>query len=372
MPRQTPLAARPRACASTSSAPKLPGKLLETGTTSLDLLEDGRRTPIVCAPNGSTYFAFPAFSPDGTKLAYVLSLTPTAAGQDWGDDIYTAAADGSGARPVLKHDAPGVSINALTWTPDGAAVVYGYTQPVYNGSGNAKGLVSEVRSLRLADGAVSTLIKNGGQPAFSWDGKQLVFVAVSPNHPNVSALGIAKLDGSGLRAVLGFQAGYQSYFAPHLSPDGGRVVFAAIGGAVGNAGNEQQATSNETSLPGPLPILGEGAGPHPGPLPILGEGAARGPGPLDRIQAAIASWLGAPVASADGTLYEVWVANLDGSDLHAVANLREDLPFPLWSSNGKQILFLGSAALYVANADGSGVKPIDKGVPHGQIAWYQP
>jgi hypothetical protein len=57
--------------------------------------------------------------------------------------------------------------------------------------------------------------------------------------------------------------------------------------------------------------------------------------------------------------------------MHPVANLREDLPYPQWSTDGKQILFLGAAALYLGNADGSGVKQIDKGVAHGQIDWYQ-
>ena len=78
----------------------------------------------------------------------------------------------------------------------------------------------------------------------------------------------------------------------------------------------------------------------------------------------------APVR-ADGSPYEVWIANLDGTNIHPVANLREDVPYPLWSADGSQILFLGAAEMYLAGADGSGVKQIDKGVAHGQMDWYQ-
>ena len=83
------------------------------------------------------------------------------------------------------------------------------------------------------------------------------------------------------------------------------------------------------------------------------------------------SVLMAATAEADGSPYQVWIANLDGSDLRTISNLREDLPYPIWAANGQSILFLGAGGLYTANADGSNLKRIGAGVPHGEVAWYQ-
>jgi Tol biopolymer transport system component len=328
-------AARPSGCAAASAAPLLPGKLLETGTTTIDLWDHGRRTPIVCSPGSTSYLGYPTFAPDGRELAYVLSTVPTGQGQDWGDDIYTANVDGSNARLLLRHDAPGVHVDSLTWAPDGSALIFGYFRAVYDSRGQFTSAIYQVRGIPLAGGSPTTLVDKASQASVSWDGKQIVYVSYPSPDYTVSALGIANVDGSGAHAILGNLAGFQSYLAPHLSPDGRQLVFAAVGGPVGGA---------------PAPKAANGLG-----------------GLLRRLGARLA----APHARADGSPYEVWVVNLDGSGLHPVANLREDLPFPLWSASGKQILFLGAGALYLASADGSEVKQIDKGVAHAQIDWYQ-
>jgi Tol biopolymer transport system component len=324
-----------------SSAPLLPGKLIETGTTTLEEWNSGHRQTIACTSGQSSYFEFPTFSPDGKLIAYVLASTPTGAGQDWGNDVYVAAADGSGTKLVLKHDAVGALIDAIAWTSDGSALILGYNRAVFDASGRYQSSILQIQRLDLATGARTVLIQNASQPSLSWDGKSIAFVFYpSPDNLQASDLAVANLDGSNPHEILTNQHGFQAYFAPHLSPDGTRVVFAAVGGP----------------LPAPTP-----AGRAPG---------QKGPG-LAALSLA-RSWLGPQAASADGTPYQVWVSNLDGSNLHTVANLMEDLPYPLWASDGRSILFLGSAALYLASADGSSqVKRIDKGVTHGQIAWYQ-
>jgi Tol biopolymer transport system component len=321
-------------CGAASKAPGLPGRLIETGTTTLDVLAGGRRTPIACVVNTPQYFGHPAFSPDGQRVAFVLSTSPTAGSNDWGDDIYVANADGSAAKPILKRDASGALVTSIIWSPDGTGIIYGYFRAVYNASGSVSNVIYQVRRLDLATGAATTLLDNAAQASLSWDGKQIVYVTYPSGDLSVTALAMANIDGSGAHAILPGLTGFQSYFEPHLSPDGKRLVFAAIGGPVGQA-----------------------------PAP-----AASGPRALLNSLARLAR---AAPAAADGSPYEVWVVNLDGSGLHPVANLREDLPYPVWSADGKQILFLGASALYLAQADGSGVRRIDRGVPHGQIDWYQ-
>lgn len=339
--------AKAGSCGAFVKAPVLPGKLIETGNTSLDLLEHGQRSPIACVRDTPQYFGHPAFSPDGRRLAFVLSTSPTAGQQDWGDNVYVANADGHDVKLVLQRDAAGVVIDSLAWSPDGTALIYGYFRAVYGSNSQVTSLIYQVRRVSLTDGSVTLLLDNASQPSLSWDGRQIIYVTYPSSDLNVTDLAIAGIDGSSPHAILTSQTGFQSYFAPHLSPDGKRLVFAAIGGPVAGAPRHGTAAAQAPSSTSTISTI------------------------AGRVMRLVSRWLQPATAQADGSPYEVWVVNLDGSGLHPVANLREDLPFPVWSADGRQILFLGAAALYLAQADGSGVRQIDRGIAHGQIDWYQ-
>jgi Tol biopolymer transport system component len=323
--------------------PSVPGDLVVTGETTLDLISGGRRTIIARAPTVSTYFEYPTFSPDGKMIAYVVATTPTGQGQDWGNDIFTANLDGSNAKQVFKHDRPGALVDSLSWTPDGNSIVFAYSRALYDAQNHYTGSIYRVDRLTIATGATTTLLNNAMQPSVSPDGKQIVYVDFPQNDFQASSLAVADSDGGQQRKILTDQKGFQGFFAPHLSPDGKKLVFSAVGGPIGLP-------------PSPTPSVG-GSAPIPrGVLGALGVGG---------------ELLRAPAAMADGSPYQVWIANLDGSGLHTISNLREDLPFPVWAADGQSILFLGAGGLYTANSDGTNLKRIGGGVPHGEIAWYQ-
>jgi len=327
------------AIGSTAAAPLLAGRLIETGTTTLEEWSGGRRQTIACTTTSGDYFEYPTFSPDGKSIAYVLATTPTATGQDWGNDVYIAAADGSGAKLLLKHDAQGALVDSLAWTPDGASLILGYNRAVFDSSGRYQSSILQIQRISIASAARTVLIQSGSQPSLSWDGKSIVYVLYPSADLQASNLAMANIDGSSGHEILTTQHGFQAFFAPHLSPDGKQIVFAAVGG----------------------------------PLPETPQGLLSKPAAAEQLIRSLSlRWLAPEAASADGTPYQVWVANLDGSDLHTITDFREDLPYPLWTADGRSILFLGSAALYLASASGGDVKRIDKGIPHGQIAWYQP
>lgn len=324
--------------------PELAGQLLVTGETTLDLVSKGRQVSVAKAPNISAYFEYPTFSPDGKQMAYVLATTPTGQGQDWGNDIYTANADGSSTKMVLKHDKPGALIDSLSWTPDGQAIIFAYSRALYDAQNHYTGSIYQIQRLALADDSETMVIDNAIQPSVAWDGKQIVYVDFPQNDFQAESLALANIDGTNRRKLLPNQKGFQGFFAPHLSPDGKQIVFAAVGG--------------------PLTIPSAPATPASGRVP--GPGTA-----LRRAGALLAGGLQPTAARADGSPYQVWITSVDGTELHTVSNLREDLPFPLWAANGQSILFLGAAGLYTANADGTNLKRIGPGVPHGEIAWYQ-
>jgi len=327
-----------------SQTPVLAGELLVTGESTLDFVTKGHQAAIAKAPSVSSYFEYPAFSPDGKMIAYVLAVTPTGQGQDWGNDIYTANVDGSNAKLILKHDKPGALLDSLSWTPDAQSIVFAYSRAQYDAQNHYTGSIYRVDRLSLAGGSVSTLINNAMQPSVSWDGKQIVYVDFPQNDFQAASLVLANVDGSNQQKLLTNQKGFQGFFAPHLSPDGKRVVFSAVGGPLGLPTG---SATPSLSRSGPIVRAPANA------VSALGRAAAL------------------PVARADGSPYQVWIANIDGSDLHTISNLREDLPYPLWAADGRSILFLGAGGLYTANADGANLKRIGPGVPHGEIAWYQ-
>jgi Tol biopolymer transport system component len=327
-----------------AQVPIVPGALLVTGESTLDYVSKGHQVSIAKVPGVASYFEYPAFSPDGKMIAYVLATTPTGQGQDWGNDVYTANVDGSNPKLVVKHDQPGALIDSLSWTPDGQFLVYAYSRAQYDAQNHYTGSIYRIDRLSLSDGAVTTLITSAIQPSVSWDGKQIVYVDFPQNDFQAASLAVANIDGSNSQKVLTNQKGFQSFFAPHLSPDGKKVVFAAVGGPLGLPSST------------PTPSLGGRDTPAVAVTSALSK--------LGQVAAPA-------VAEADGSPYQVWVANLDGSDLRTMSNLREDLPYPLWSSDGTWILFLGAGGLYSANADGTNLKRLGPGVPHGEIAWYQ-
>ncbi|MGI8549740.1 MAG: TolB family protein, partial [Dehalococcoidia bacterium] len=197
----------------------------------------------------------------------------------------------------------------------------------------------------LADGSRTTLLNNAIQPSLSADGKQIIYVDYPQNDFQTPSLAIANIDGSGPHKLLTDQKGFQGFFAPHLSPDGKCMAFAAVGGPLSAPSSSATPSINEEPPPALQTLQTVGA--------ILRDG------------------IDAPAALADGLIWQVWTACIDGSKLHALGNLREDYPYPLWSADGKSILFLGSGGLYLIGADGTNLKRLGDGVSHGEIAWYQ-
>jgi Tol biopolymer transport system component len=273
-------------------------------------------------------------------IAYVLATTPTGQGQDWGNDIYTANLDGSGAKLVFKHDKAGALVDSLSWTPDGQAIVYAYSRALYDQQNHYTGSIYRVDRLLLATGASTTLLNNAIFPSLSSDGRQIVYVDFPQNDFQASLLAIADNDGGQQRKLLTDHRGFQGFFAPHLSPDGKKLVFAAVGGPLDLPVSPTPNVRNDSGFGVRLAALARG-------LPARAT------------------------AEADGSPYQVWIANLDGTGLHTIANLREDLPYPLWAADGQSVLFLGAGGLYTAAVDGTNLKRIGGGVPHGEIAWYQ-
>ena len=193
------------------------------------------------------------------------------------------------------------------------------------------------------DGTHQRYIARGSQPAWSPDGKRIVFVG--PRQPRVSKpeIYIMRADGTHIRRLT--RNRNASDRSPSFSPDGKRIVFLSNRDATGGAGNSEIWVMDTK-------------GKHAVNL-------TRSPSIDDH-----------PAWSPDGSriLFErsggydprvpIYVMNADGSDQHQVGALEGSMP--TWSPDGKQIAYIlrGDDAygpgteILRADADGTDVRRV--------------
>ncbi|MBI5647164.1 MAG: PD40 domain-containing protein [Ignavibacteriae bacterium] len=153
----------------------------------------------------------PAYSPDGKKIAYVSNKTSDYFGQS---AVYLYDVE-KGSEELLVA---GVR-SALTWSPDGARIVYSkYNPPSVYGH-----LYYDVYEYTLATKEEKRITegKRAFNPALSPDGTRLAYVAAKDGSVN---LWIADADGGNARQATTFTDGEQ-VFTPAWAPDGSHLVF---------------------------------------------------------------------------------------------------------------------------------------------------
>lgn len=150
----------------------------------------------------------PAFSPDGSEIAYVHS------GATGLPAIYRMNADGSGESSLISD----LSFNTdPAWFPGGRRIVFSRNEDIYAavlGSGGATKLIR--------------LIRNAGadrQPAISPDGKKVAFVSDRDGDFDVYVMKVAP-EGSANRPVK-LTRNTTPDFAPDWAPAGGKLAFSS-------------------------------------------------------------------------------------------------------------------------------------------------
>jgi Tol biopolymer transport system component len=216
--------------------------------------------------------ARPAWSPDGTRIVFV---------RDQGNSLVVMNADGSGATEIRPHDDAFPPYEWPTWSPEGTRIAF---QASPSAGVDTNGVyVTDVdgnRTARVTPGS------SDGSPAWSPDGTTLAYAGSDGIYLHDMQSGTDhRLTICGRQENCGFD------FEPSWAPDGNRIVFARqdYGGSsvqifVVNADGTglQQLTSgpewNAQPMWQPVPV--EGGGPFTQSLNL--DAIARDPCGLER------------------------------------------------------------------------------------------
>jgi hypothetical protein len=175
-----------------------------------------------------TYVAQIAWSPDGTKIAYVGSV--------WADQspdgtthfgIFTANPDGSNARQLTDGGNDGWP----TWSPDGSRIAFSSTRanPTSNDciAGGDSICPTDIYVMNVDGGEVIRLTDDPAPeyaPAWSPDGGRIALVRTR-GHTN--EIDVMNADGSNRISIVSGTGGNQRPFT--WSPDGTQIAFADLG-----------------------------------------------------------------------------------------------------------------------------------------------
>jgi TolB protein len=146
--------------------------------------------------------AYPAWSPDGSKIAF-------ASDRDGTMNVYVMDADGANVKQLTK----GTDVSRIpTWSPDGKRIAF--CRATADGS--------QVLVVDAAGGDAKPVGEDGWDPAWSPDGKKIAFTSLRGG--DGFRVYVMDADGSNVKQLT-TNANPQGSVYPAWSPDGKKIAF---------------------------------------------------------------------------------------------------------------------------------------------------
>jgi TolB protein len=190
------------------------------GTGAVDVSKDN---------NSDTGDSDPAWSPDGTRIAFMREHKDTGS-NSFARNIWVMNADGTGQHNLTPNDpnAPTrVDEYTPTWSPDGTKIAFvrvdigqQFCCPVIPGSTDIWTMNADGTGLKNITNTPSNLDEH--DPAWSPDGKKIAFAGVNSTGGHIFTV---NADGTGNQQEL--TTGSTSH--PNWSPWGNQIVFSVAG-----------------------------------------------------------------------------------------------------------------------------------------------
>ena len=162
----------------------------------------------------------PVWSPDGSRIALV------SFNEDYKSTIHVIGAGGSGVRSVASIEAARLP---PVWSPDGRSIAF---------LGVGGGELTECRGDRVLTHSLHIVAEDGSElvmvgqvldsilPAWSTDGRHIVFPRLSGADCNVAELQVAASDGSASSTILLYPRGSVAIIS--WSPDGSKMLMGSL------------------------------------------------------------------------------------------------------------------------------------------------
>jgi Tol biopolymer transport system component len=195
---------------------------------------------VTCVDMPCQWVDLPAWSPDGTELAYVRSDPGTVTGSE-GGLVYVEVLDlrTGESRVVAKPAAGGaeyIENGSPRWSPDGTQIAIVVSHYVYPPAdpllGSSVAVVSADGSEAAAPRVLTDPALFGAYPDWSPDGQRIVFniydLVSFQDTTKAANLYTVRPDGTGLTQVTHFGENDTRATQPSWTPDGTRIIFTHI------------------------------------------------------------------------------------------------------------------------------------------------